>query len=184
MIVRTKTGGIELDPNMLGIGCLKKIFDRDKSKNKELGTAQLLWLYYMYHPKSTFNKYKNSEKSKAIIESVFPVEHQTWNFVPEDDKHFDTAREWYINHIKKLGNPLWHSVEALKEAIYNTNQKMLNPMSSANELRTADELLKVLPVSLRRMEQQAEQEDLITDETIAGDKSIKRGEKLPDNSKR
>lgn len=179
-----KDGAWILDPHMLGIGCLNTIYQRDKSKSKQFGTAQLLWLYYMYHPKSTFRTYKNSEKSLAIIESVFPADRQDWRYVPEDDKDFDLALEWYKNHIKKRGNPLWDSVLATTQAIYNTNQKLLDPTSSANELRTADDLLKTLPVSLKRLEQQAEDAESIVEENIAGDRSIKKGEKLPQNAKR
>lgn len=181
MIVFTKSGW-DIDPNMLGITCLEVIYFRDKDPQHKFGRAQLMWLYYMYNQKSTYFRYKNSEKSASIVENTFPEEHKNWRHVPEEDKDFDLAVEFYRKHMKR--NSLWASVEAYKEAMYNMAGKIANPLSSPNEVRISRMELDELPKSLKKMETQAELEDTIMEDENTGERNIKKGEMLPASAKR
>lgn len=170
-----------IDPNMLGITVLRKIWDRDKHPKKLVAKAQLKWLYYTYHPLSTFREYKNSEKTEAIKKYCFDTDAaNAWDI--EVDEEMKQAVEFYRQHIAR--NALWYTYESYKEGMYNLGQIVRNPESSANDISKARQELDAIPKSLKKMKIEAEREDQIIENKIVGDKDIKRGEKLPLNAQR
>lgn len=164
-----------IDPNMLAITVLAAIWERDQTPDKSLATAQLQWLYHMYHYKSTFRPYSDAERPYAIIKAVFPIEHQEWEW--DKDEIMDKAVDWYKMHIRK--NPVWESVRAYEQLIYNLTKELTKPDIDVYKASKARAELDLLPKSLKKMIQEAEKMDMVLDEKISGDKTIKRGERLP-----
>lgn len=191
-----------IDPHYLTIIPFRKIWDNDKSPGKKIATALLMWIYHMYNPHSPFRDHRNAIKSQAIVESVFPKEYvqsklkevelalskvkdneikktvslEMGVYNPEDERFMGDAIKWYTNHLKQT--PLWYSYESYKESMYNLAKIIRDPTSSASMIKTASQELDTIPVKMDKMRQQAERDEAMTIK-IAADKTIKRGERLP-----
>jgi len=72
LVWSTEANQFVIDPHFLTIIPLRKIWDADKSKDKPVANAKLLWMYHRYNPHSPFNQHRNSDKSRAIVEATFP----------------------------------------------------------------------------------------------------------------
>lgn len=172
-------GEFTIDPQYLSIKVIRNIWDRDPSPKKELATAQIGWLYHMYHPKSIYRDMREEQRSISIIMATVPKTH--WNWDAELDDDFQPALKWYKT---KLGEtPIWDSVRAIEQSIYQLNQTLRDPLASASEKKTALELVSdVIQPKLRKLREQAERDEII-DIKIKADKDIKGGEKLENASR-
>lgn len=202
----TKSHRYIIDPHYLSIIPLRAIWDADKSKDKEIATSLLMWLYHMYNPHSPFRDHRNTLKSMAIVESCFPKKYVQEKLdlikadlekVPENEVKADTeiklpvydpalepgmdvAIQWYQKHLKQT--PLWNAYEAYKEAMYNLSKIIRDPTANAQSIRTASNELDTLPVKMDKMRQQAEKDEAMTLK-VSGDKTVKRGERLEQERK-
>lgn len=188
-----------IDPHYLTIRPLKKIWDQDKSQDKEVATALLMWLYHMYNPHSPYMNHRNQIKSVEIVAAVFPkkyvkerldqlaqqiekvneteapVELKPTVYDPSTEPGMEEAIAWYRAHLKQT--PLWNAYEAYKEAMYNLSKIISDPTSAAAQIRTASQELDALPGKMEKMRQQAERDEAMTLK-VAGDRHVKRGERL------
>lgn len=192
-----------IDPHYLTIRPLKKIWDQDKSKDKKIATALLMWLYHMYNPHSPYMNHRNQIKSVEIVSAVFPKEYvkskleeletalakvsdnevkeavklefNSGVYDPSIEPGMEQAIAWYRSHLKQT--PLWNAYEAYKEAMYNLSKIISDPTSAAAQIRTASQELDALPGKMEKMRQQAERDEAMTLK-VAGDRHVKRSERL------
>jgi hypothetical protein len=95
---------------------------------------------------------------------------------PLEEKLVQEAAEWYHKeHLKKT--PLWYSCESYKESMYNLADIIRDPRSSAPNIRAASQELDTIPNKMEKMKVQAIKDEAATLQ-IAGDKNIKRGERV------
>lgn len=195
-----------IDPHYLTIKPLRKIWDSDKSSGKEIATSLLMWLYHMYNPHSPFRDHRNSTKSMAVVDAVFPkayVEEKlkyikerleavkdnevaetaklsVAYYSPEDEPGMTAAISWYTSHLKQT--PLWNAYESYKEAMYNLSKIISDPQATASQIRTASQELDTLPLKMEKMRQQAEKDEAQTLK-VSGDRHVKRSERIAQEAK-
>lgn len=66
-----KNNKIEIEPVNITIPILKEIYDRDKSKDKEIAFIEFCYIYHMSDNKSIYNNYSEEEKKVKILEDYF-----------------------------------------------------------------------------------------------------------------
>lgn len=66
-----KDGKIVITPDKLAIPVFKQIYERDKSKNKEIAFKELSYIFFMVDFNSPYQSYPNDKKEKIIIEDIF-----------------------------------------------------------------------------------------------------------------
>lgn len=164
-----------IDPNILAIIPFQKIWESDPSPKKELARAKLMWIYYMYNPRSTFRAVASNQKHAAILEVVFPKGvHEEWD--PFKDELVTEAVTWYKSHVRK--NPFWDTWESYKKAMERLRNILEAENSTIYEIAKARTELDAWPKSLKKMEEEAIKEDQVID-ALAVKKDIKPGEELP-----
>lgn len=202
-----------IDPHYLTILPFKRIWDEDKSSNKEIATARLMWIYHMYNPRSPYREYKQDTKSYEIVKDTFPrkflqqkekelvelIEEATRKNIdlPEGtekieipklrqyDPEQDSDMEEAISwYLSHLEKtPLWDAYNSYSAAMYNLSGIIADPESSANDIRIASQELDTLPRKRENMRQQAVKDEAMMLK-VQGDKNIKRSERLPEERKR
>ena len=161
-----------IDPQYLSITCIREVWKRDKTK--DLAKAQIGWLYHMYHPKSTYRDMRDEQKNISIILATFPKKDQGWDI--EHDPIMKVAEEWYKEKLKNT--PIWDSVKAIEQSIYQLNDILRDAKASAYEKKSAlDMISNDVQPKLRKLREQAERDEIV-DIKIKGDKDIKASEKL------
>lgn len=164
-----------IDPNILAIIPFQKIWESDPNPKKELARAKLMWIYYMYNPRSTFKAVATNQKHAAILEVVFPKGlKEEWD--PYKDDLVTQAVEWYKGHVRK--NPFWDTWESYKKAMEKLRTILESENSTVYEISKARTELDAWPKSLKKMEEEAIKEDQVID-ALAVKKDIKPGEELP-----
>lgn len=164
-----------IDPNILAIIPFQKIWDADTHPKKEMAKCKLMWIYYMYNPRSTFRAVATNQKHAAILEKVFPKGvHEEWD--PFKDELVTEAAEWYKAHVKK--NPFWDTWNSYKKAMERLRGILENETSTIYEIAKARTELDAWPKSLKKMEEEAIKEDQVLD-ALSVKKDIKPGEELP-----
>jgi hypothetical protein len=181
-----------LDPHLLSIIPFKRVWEKDKTKDKRHATAKILYLYHCFHPKSDFFEKQKSVRPTLVVQATMAKElHEEclrWEpFASEKEASFMDEDMWgalryYVDEYLKL-DPLWDSVEAFNEAIYNLNNILKDKNASPQSIRIASNELDDLPKKREKMRQQAEARQAFTLK-VAGDKKIRRSERLPSDSKR
>lgn len=174
-------GGFTIDPNILIIKCFSDIYNADPSYRKQDALSKMMWIHHMYHPHSLFRDYKPEIKSYEIKKAVCSNELLTY-WDETTDELVIKASDWYKAHVRK--NSLWDAYDSYNIAVYNLSKIISNPESNASEISKARQELDMIPISLKKMKQQAEAADAVMFEKIAGDKKIKMKERLPSNSQR
>jgi hypothetical protein len=66
-----KDGKIVITPDKLAIPVFKQIYERDKSKNKDIAFKELSYIFFMVDFNSPYQSYPNDKKEKMIIEDIF-----------------------------------------------------------------------------------------------------------------
>lgn len=62
---------VVIDPSSLAIPAFRKIWDRDKTKNKRVATQELSYIYFVYDFKSPYSIYpENERKTKVLNEFI------------------------------------------------------------------------------------------------------------------
>lgn len=172
-------GKFTIDPQYLGVLVNREIWERDESPGKELAIAQLSWIYYMYHPKSMYRDSRDEQRSATIIIDHFPK--GTWEWNPDDDPKHQKAVAWYKS---KLGHtPIWDSVRAIEQSVYQFNDVLRDPNASANDKRVAlEQVTDVIQPKLKKLREQAERDEII-DIKIKKDEHVKFGERKENNDR-
>lgn len=70
-IFTLKDGRVQVDPVNLTIPQFKVIYERDKSKDKEVAFNELCYIYHMADYKSVYNNYTDLEKEGKILGDYF-----------------------------------------------------------------------------------------------------------------
>lgn len=163
----------QIDPQYLSIRCVRVIWDRDPSPNKELATAQIGWLFHMFHPKSIYRDVRDSLRDYTIRQATFPKEHAEWDI--EADEEMMICRTWYESKLKDT--PIWDSVRAIEQAVYQLNDMLRDPKVSAYEKKSAlDTVSNEIQPKLKKLKEQAERDEVL-DIDIKISKDIKYGER-------
>lgn len=98
-------------PEALIIPEFRKLWDKDKSKDKKQAIAELGYVYYMSDFKSIYNNYSENEKEQHILDDIMPKD---W----EPDK--DTVRamakyqEIHVTHTMKIWQDAMGAVDKLR----------------------------------------------------------------------
>lgn len=101
---------------------------------------------------------------------------------PLDDEDVSAAAEWYQqDHLQST--PLWYSYESYKESMYNLSDIIRDKNTSATNIRAASQELDTIPLKMEKMKQQAIKDEAVTLK-IAGDRNIKRGERIESHASR
>lgn len=81
-----------INPEGLFIPELRAIWDRDETDAKHKATNELLYVYHMVDPKSSYSRYPLSEKENKILEAYF---EQTPDWKPDEviQKAMDRYKE-------------------------------------------------------------------------------------------
>jgi hypothetical protein len=169
-----KNGRFQLDELYLGIIPLRALYTTASEDDYALGEAKCLFVYYQIHPKSPFREYSESKRPAAIIKSTFPKQFQSYD--PFGDLLMLAAMDWYKNHLRH--NPLHYAVASMQEVIYQFSDILMNPNATAADKKIAITELDNLPKKLQKLTEQAEKQEIVTDD-IVGDRRIKKSERLP-----
>lgn len=64
-------GQVVMNPTALWIPQLRKVWNRDKSKDKEVATREISYIVFMYQYDSPYNVYSETTKEKHIMKDFF-----------------------------------------------------------------------------------------------------------------
>ncbi len=105
-------GDIEVSPVLLSMPLFKKIYDRDKSKDKNKAHKEFAYIYFMCDYKSDFNDILDLEiKEKEIINALFDGKYQADDLVKEGMEFYKKRQETLSSHL----------LEGAKEAVNKIN---------------------------------------------------------------
>lgn len=97
------------------IACFKKIFERDKSKNKELATAEAAYIYWESKYGSPYlQEYRDSNKRLEIIKQEVGLD-KAWK--PSDD--IIECCEWFRNSQRTKTMRLVETIEKVVDSLSN-----------------------------------------------------------------
>lgn len=100
---------LTVDEEVWGLRPFKKILERDKSKEKELANAEVLFIWYWCDVKSDYLLMKESDRLKELIKDI-PALPKNW----KKDKVIDEAIELYKKLSRTILQDLY--IKALKSA--------------------------------------------------------------------
>ena len=108
---------LKVEPELLLIGPIRKLYRKDTSRNKEYFIKQLSYIYFMVDPRSTYSYIDNEkEKSKIIIEQE-GLNAETCKFVPSKD--LEEAMAWYAKHTETTSSLMLQSTLVAANKIRN-----------------------------------------------------------------
>jgi len=103
---------LEISPDTLVLGPFKDLIDRDKTKDKEIGKKELLYVYHMEDPRSDFSD---------IMDEVYKIQQITTNIrFPKgwkEDKLVTTARKFYKERQETMSIRLYKACKIAVDKI-------------------------------------------------------------------
>lgn len=113
-------GTLEIDEMAYMITPFRKLIDRDKSKDKDMATSELSYIYFMVDPRSDYVEiYKNEEmRHSKVKDSTYGI--------PEDwkpDAYVKAAMETWRDLTKDTFSQLLYDAEV---AVQNTGDYLRN----------------------------------------------------------
>jgi hypothetical protein len=91
-----KDGKIVITPDKLAIPVFKQIYERDKSKNKDIAFKELSYIFFMVDFNSPYQSYPNDKKEKMIIEDIFKDKWSPDKLVKEGITKYTEEEHKYI----------------------------------------------------------------------------------------
>lgn len=159
-----------IKPEYLTVPEIKKIWDRDKTKNKEKAISQLAYIYFMFSTKSGYLCYSEEEMEERICMDLFG----TKTYTPDAD--LEKAIEKFIEFsetpstglLKDARSAVTEIRKFLRDVDLTERTKAGTPVYKASEVtKTLSELDKVVE-SLQRIEERINKEDYGTGKGLGG----------------
>jgi hypothetical protein len=121
---------LEILPEVLTYPCMRRLYDRDKSKTKEIALMQFSYLYHMYNRHSSCWGIRDDLKQKEVLDLV-GLKNTDW--IPEKDALFFECITYYK---RILGySPKHYALECAKEGLYIMGDKMKDDKSKINDIQ-------------------------------------------------
>tara|TARA_R100001163_G_C5046236_1_gene183530 strand:- start:222 stop:761 length:540 start_codon:yes stop_codon:yes gene_type:complete len=95
-----KNGNIVLNPDSLAIPAFKKIWDKDKTKNKEKATREISFVYFMCDYHSPYAVYPVHKKRDTIVKDF--MRDETWKESPEILEAVEAYTNFQETHTMRL----------------------------------------------------------------------------------
>ena len=155
---------IVIDPNDLIVSSLNKLWERDKTKNKEVYIKEAKYIYLLCDYKSFYSNYRELERKEAAGLDVF----NNKNFTP--DKDLQEVIDLY-NKVKKT--VIIHLLDSAQEAIYILSDRLRSDKSKSKELTDSIGKIKEVMINFDSLRQAAEKE--LTSSSLTTKNNTKRG---------
>lgn len=146
-------GQVVLNPTSLWIPEFKKLWDRDKSKDKHVAAKEISYIVFLYDYKSPYQAYTEQDREEKIREDYFS-DDKTW--MP--DEAVQAAISRFIEFQSSAALRLLKSTKLAMEAI-NEFFKTAGPADIDKIVKNAKELGSLVQ-SLDKLEQQVQKEQL------------------------
>ena len=148
-----ENGQVILNPTSLWIPEFKKLWDRDKSKDKEKAAKELSYIVFLYDYRSPYQAYPEKERESKIIEDYFSDESD-WK--PDEDVKAAIKRfeEFQDSATLRLLRSTKYALEAINEYFKNADPENIDKI-----VKNAKELGNLVQ-SLDKLEQQVQKEQL------------------------
>jgi hypothetical protein len=163
--------GLEINPHLLVIKEFKKIWTRDRSRNKQKAQDELAYVYYWCSPKSPYRKHPNGERTERIKIDIFDKDPK-W----KPDQVVQDACAKYIELTTSI------YMELLQDAIGAANQLRKyfqivdvtqlddkgKPVYTAKDIITNMKQIGDAITGLKKLEEEVAKEEAKTDSKIRG----------------
>ena len=164
---------LEVSPDTLVLGPFKDIIDRDKSKDKELGKKELLYIYHMEDPRSDFSDIMDNDYKKLqIITNIrFP---KGW----VEDKIIITGRKFYKERQETMAIRLYKACKIAVDKIeefftnfdINERDEKGKPIFNINQINSVIKEIGTTIDNLEKLEQKVKR-DLSVKNNVRGNKN-------------
>ena len=154
---------IEIEPGILTVSEFKKIWDKDKSKDKSQAYNILRWIYYMGDAGSPYANYPETQKQECVNLDCF----RTKEFKPTKEvlEALTKYKELSETPIQRLYSAVKHKIDDISNYLTNTDI----------DEDTLPSVLKVIEQTSKLVTQMAHLEDAVNKEIHANTKT--RGNK-------
>lgn len=146
-------GQVVLNPTSLWIPEFRKLWDRDKSKNKAKAAREISYIVFLYDYRSPYQAYQETERHKKILQDYF-ADAPDW----KPDKEVLAAIKRFEEFQDSASLRLLRSTKLALEAI-NEYFKNAGPEDIDKIVKNAKDLGNLVQ-SLDKLEQQVQKEQL------------------------
>ncbi len=121
---------LEILPELLTYVCMRKLYERDKNKNKEVAMMQFAYLYHMFNRHSDFWGTRDDLKQKEVLKFIHPGPCE---WVPEKDALFFECITCYKRVLSY--SPKHYALDCAKEGLYIMGDKMKDDQSKITDIQ-------------------------------------------------
>jgi len=166
---------VVLNPDSLFIPEFKRLWNRDKTKQKDMATAEIAYVVFMHNlsKENPYNAYSDRDKEGKIKNDLFG--DQSWKpdkLVKEAENRY---KEFQNTHSARLLHGARTAADRLAEYFENIDFTQLDnygrPVYSAKELSSNLKDVSNIVKSLNQLQEQVEKEQLEA-KTARGDSEI------------
>lgn len=159
------------DPNILAIPAMKKIWNRDKSKEKETALKELSYIVFMYDFHSPYRDLLQRDKEKTIIQDVFGESWKPDEIIVNAIKVY---KKLQVTPSMRLLETSRNSIDKLSDYFdkidFNATDDWGKPLYTAQDLvRNVKEVGNIVK-SLVNLEKQVKLE--LEEQSVRGDNEI------------
>lgn len=108
---------LKVEPEVLLIGPIRKLYRKDSTRNKEYFMKQLSYIYFMVDPRSTYSYIDDKEEKSRIIIEQEGLDADTCKFKPSAD--LVEAMDWYAKHTETTSSLMLQSTLVAANKIRN-----------------------------------------------------------------
>lgn len=148
-----ENGQVVLNPTSLWIPEFKKLWDRDKSKNKAKAAREISYIVFLYDYRSPYQAYSESERENRILKDYFS-EEEDWTPDEEIKAAIKRFEEFQDSAALRLLRATKLALEAINEFFKNADSSDIDKI-----VKNAKELGNLVQ-SLDKLEQQVQKEQL------------------------
>jgi len=146
-------GKLVLNPTVLWVPEFKKLWTRDKKKNKDKAIAEISYVVFMYSFKSPYTAYNEEERRVKVLED-FLKEYKGW----KPDKEVEAAIKKYLELQDSISLRLFRATRLALEKIEEYFREA--DKSDINTIVKNSKELGNLVQSLDKLEKQVQKEQL------------------------
>lgn len=147
------SGQVVLNPTSLWLPEFKKLWDRDKSKNKVKAAREISYIVFLYDYRSPYQAYPEVERERRILQDYFADEPK-W----QPDEHVKAAIKRFEEFQDSAALRLLRATKLALESI-NEFFKTAGPEDIDKIVKNAKELGNLVQ-SLDKLEQQVQKDQL------------------------
>ena len=167
----TRKDGLEINPHLLVIKEFKKLWTRDRSKNKASAQNELAYIYYWCSAKSPYRKYPNEERTDRIKEDIFD-KNPKW----KPDQIVNDACIKYIELTTSIYMELLQdavgAAQQLRKYFQIVNVEDMDekgkPIYAAKDIIANMKSIGDAITGLKKLEEEVEKDEAKTDSKIRG----------------